>query len=219
MAAEPEIAEYLEKSMQRAEAYKSCDLLETKMRRAFVLLVLTARLRRSKDAAEVFLPWGLTIYLISLHASASLVEGLRQALQVCVSHGEAWKFLRHLAELIEASYRTWWPGRGVAFASDNWQTERSWNRARLGQSNNQDTNVLLQVASRHRPHAAARAPPCTPHAHYTAHHMHTTCTLHARFMYATCTLQVHYMYTTCTPHAHYMHTTLHPPCTPHAHYM
>ena len=57
----------------------------------------------------------------------------------------AWNFLRHLAELIEVSYRTWWPGRGLAFASDNWQTERSWDRARLGQSNNCDTNVLQQA--------------------------------------------------------------------------
>eukprot|EP00966_Prymnesium_polylepis_P221540 5125101-Prymnesium_polylepis.2 len=36
---------------------------------------------------------------------------------------------------MEASYPTWWPGQGVAFASDNWQTDRSWGRARLGQSN------------------------------------------------------------------------------------
>ena len=57
----------------------------------------------------------------------------------------AWKFLRHLAELIEVSYRTWWPGQAVAFASDNWQTERSWSRGRLGQSNNKDTNILQQA--------------------------------------------------------------------------
>ena len=58
--AEPEIAEHLELSMQRADASKSRDTLATKKRRAFVLLVLMARLRRTKDATEVLLPWGLT---------------------------------------------------------------------------------------------------------------------------------------------------------------
>eukprot|EP00966_Prymnesium_polylepis_P243286 5626086-Prymnesium_polylepis.1 len=81
MTSEPELAAHLEQSMQRADASKSRDLLPTKMRRAFVLLVLLARLRRSKDATEVLLPWGLTIYLISLHSSPALVEGLRESLQ------------------------------------------------------------------------------------------------------------------------------------------
>ena len=89
--AEPDIAEHLEQSMQRADASKSRDLLPTKKRRAFVLLALLARLRRSKEVAEVLLPWGLTIYLISLHSSPALVEGLRESLQarravgLCVS--------------------------------------------------------------------------------------------------------------------------------------
>ena len=64
---------------------------------------------------------------------------------MCVQYKRAWKFLRELAELIEVSYRTWWPGQAVAFASDNWQTERSWSRGRLGQSNNKDTNILQQA--------------------------------------------------------------------------
>ena len=86
IAAEPEIEEHLERSMTRSQPSKSRDTLSTKKRRAFVLLVLLARLRRTKDTTEVLLPWGLTIYLISLHSPPALVEGLRESLQVYGGH-------------------------------------------------------------------------------------------------------------------------------------
>ena len=64
MQSVPELAEHLEAMQQAREQVK--DALPVKMRRAFLLLVFIARLRRSKDAAETLPAWGLTTYLIAL---------------------------------------------------------------------------------------------------------------------------------------------------------
>ena len=134
LEAQPELHAMLIESMQRSDPSKGRTQLDAKVRCCFVLINLIARSRWLKGEAESLLPWGLGVFLVANHAPPIAIEGLRAALPPCVvSYRELWAFLRALTELIELSYSTWWPGQRLVVASDNWQTERSWGRARIGQ--------------------------------------------------------------------------------------
>ena len=132
--AQPELRGVLVESMRRSDPSKGREQLDAKVRCCFVLINFVARTRSRKLETESLLPWGIGVFLIANHAPPIAIEGLRGALPPCVvSYRELWNFLRALAELIELSYSTWWPGRRLVVASDNWQTERSWGRTRIGQ--------------------------------------------------------------------------------------
>ena len=148
---QPELHRMLVESMQRSDPSKGRDELDAKVRCCFVLLNFIARTRWRKGAAESILAWGMGIFLIANHSPPIAIEGLRDALPSCVvSHRELWAFLRNLAELIELSYSTWFPGQRLVLASDNWQTERSWGRGRIGQYAPQ---TIEPIARSHHPGA------------------------------------------------------------------
>ena len=139
LESQPELRSALEESMQRSDRSKGKDLLSTKVRRCFVLINLIARERMSKSEAENLLPWAIAVFMIANHTPPVALEALRAVLDCVVSYRCAWEFLRELSQVIELSYASWWPGQRLVFASDNWQTERSWGTPRLGQRNNADT--------------------------------------------------------------------------------
>jgi hypothetical protein len=139
LESQPELRTTLEESMQRCDPSKGTAMLSTKVRRCFFLINLIARERRSKSEAENLLPWAIAVFMIANHTPPVALEALREVLDCVVSYRCAWEFLRELSQVIELSYASWWPGQRLVFASDNWQTERSWGTPRLGQRNNADT--------------------------------------------------------------------------------
>ena len=139
LESQPELRSTLEESMQRCDPSKGTAMLPTKVRRCFVLINLIARERMSKSEAENLLPWAIAVFMIANHTPPVALEALREVLDCVVAYKRAWEFLRELSQVIELSYASWWPGQRLVFASDNWQTERSWGTPRLGQRNNADT--------------------------------------------------------------------------------
>ncbi|KAL1510329.1 hypothetical protein AB1Y20_006646 [Prymnesium parvum] len=136
----PELKDELEKQMITRRG-----LVLAKLRKSFLFVIELARTRTQKDAAACVLPWALAVQQVALNVPPSAMEGLRAVLGHSVSYRRAWQFLRDLTVVIVRSYPTWWPGKCVGFADDNFQKERHRTRQRLGQYNNMDTNVLQQA--------------------------------------------------------------------------
>ena len=159
LESQPELRSTLEESMQRCDPSKGTAMLSTKVRRCFFLINLIARERRSKSEAENLLPWAIAVFMIANHTPPVALEALREVLDCVVSYRCAWEFLRELSQVIELSYASWWPGQRLVFASDNWQTERSWGTPRLGQRNNADTCEYARRRRRPRPRRRPRRRP------------------------------------------------------------
>lgn len=112
----PELKDELEKQMITRRG-----LVLAKLRKSFLFAIELARTRTQKDAAACVLPWALAVQQVALNVPPSAMEGLRAVLGHSVSYRRAWQFLRDLTVVIVRSYPTWWPGKCVGFADDNFQ--------------------------------------------------------------------------------------------------
>ena len=84
LAAQPHLRDILEEAMVPVRAGRYRDRLPAKMRRAFIFINHLARCRNSKSEAECFIPWALSVYLVSLNAPPIAVDGIRVVLDCCV---------------------------------------------------------------------------------------------------------------------------------------
>jgi hypothetical protein len=67
------------------------------------------------------------------------------------------KFIQGVAQVMELSYPHWWPGRGVGFATDNFQMDKTFHRQSLMKKNTAESNPLMQA----RPNSSPNPNPTT----------------------------------------------------------
>ena len=119
LAASPALAAELQAALTSRRTPAALRVL--KVRRGLLAFQALARACSQKGEASCVLAWTMSIYLFALNAPAIAIEGMRHSLDACVSYQRVYSFLRELTEHVVLSYPSWWPGRLVAFADDNYQ--------------------------------------------------------------------------------------------------